>query len=84
MSSEASRTCSEVISHFRIQNHQSQLENRLTFSLLSRYLTYQFHSVNPKKLHFAEMQAISEESSLLIDKDYEFTRIETARRRPMA
>jgi hypothetical protein len=30
-------------------NHQSQLENRLTFSLLSRYLIYRFHSVNPKK-----------------------------------
>jgi hypothetical protein len=65
-------------------NHQSQFENRLTFSLLSRYLTYQFYSVNPKKLHFEEMQAINEELSLLAEREYESTRTETARKRPLA
>jgi len=34
---------------FNILNHQSQLENRLTFSLLSRYFTYQHHPVKLKK-----------------------------------
>jgi len=47
MSPESSRICSEIASHFGILNYQSQLENRLTLSLLSRYLTYR--SVNSKK-----------------------------------
>jgi hypothetical protein len=54
---EQTRTWTQTASLFKILNHQPQLENCLTFSLLSRYLTYQFHSVNPKREHFSEMQA---------------------------
>ena len=39
----ALRTRSQAVSLFKILNHQSLLENRLTFSQLSRYLTYRFH-----------------------------------------
>jgi len=51
----ASRTRSQAGALFKVFNNQSQLENRLTFSMLSRYLTYRlpiellFHQLYTKE-----------------------------------